>query len=497
MLRLDSTVVLQAVLGGAVATTQPQATVCASDHTSPSTYEGLAPVRTALNSTTDVTILSAPAASTIRDVDYLSIFNRDTASITVTIKYDQSGADTIILTTTIATLETLLYVHGIGWNVLTATGGIKTPGGTVTSVAFTATPSGVFDVSGSPIVTSGTIALSLDNQNANVVLAGPASGAATTPAFRALVVDDGLAYAADGRLTLTSATPVMVSDVTGSTSIFYALYTGNKIALYDGTSWVNTTFTELTNTTTDNTKNPAAVANNSNYDLFVWNDSGTIRLGRGPAWTSDTGRGTGAGTTELERIDGVLVNKIAITNGPSAQRGRYVGTVRSNGSATIDWNLGSVAANGGAAFLYVWNMYNRVLVSAFVGDSTNSWTTNSTTFRSSNNSTSNRVSFVAGQNEDFIFAINNGVANPVDAATASVGLGYDSTSTFIGSPGVQQVTTAVLPCVAMARTAPGLGFHFIQAVEASNGGVNVTGSTFYGDSGVTYIQSGIKVDWRA
>ena len=126
MIRLDSTVVLQAVLSGAIATTQPQATVCASDHTSPSTYVGLAPVRTALNSTTDVTILAAPSAGTIRDVDYLSVFNRDTASVTITIKYDATGTDTIITTFTLLTLETLLYIHGAGWATLASSGAVKT-----------------------------------------------------------------------------------------------------------------------------------------------------------------------------------------------------------------------------------------------------------------------------------------------------------------------------------------------------------------------------------
>ncbi len=62
--------------------------------------------------------------------------------------------------------------------------------GTVTSVGFTAVPASVFNVSGSPVTTSGTIALSMDNQNANIVLAGPSTGAAAAPAFRALVAAD-------------------------------------------------------------------------------------------------------------------------------------------------------------------------------------------------------------------------------------------------------------------------------------------------------------------
>jgi hypothetical protein len=60
--------------------------------------------------------------------------------------------------------------------------------GTVTSVGVSA-PS-ILSVSNSPITTTGTIALALSNQTANFVFSGPASGSATTPAFRALVADD-------------------------------------------------------------------------------------------------------------------------------------------------------------------------------------------------------------------------------------------------------------------------------------------------------------------
>ena len=62
--------------------------------------------------------------------------------------------------------------------------------GGVSSVGLSATPSSVFNVSGSPVTSSGTLALSMDNQSANVVLAGPTTGAAAAPAFRALVAAD-------------------------------------------------------------------------------------------------------------------------------------------------------------------------------------------------------------------------------------------------------------------------------------------------------------------
>lgn len=82
-----------------------------------------------------------------------------------------------------------------GWSVTSnawETGG--TGSGTVSSVAMTV-PS-ILAVSGSPITTTGTLALSLSTQSANRVLSGPTTGSAATPTFRSLVPPD---------LTLTSA----------------------------------------------------------------------------------------------------------------------------------------------------------------------------------------------------------------------------------------------------------------------------------------------------
>lgn len=62
-----------------------------------------------------------------------------------------------------------------------------TTSGTVTSVAITA-PS-IFSVAGSPITSSGTIALTLASQSANAIFAAP-NGSAGAPTFRALVAAD-------------------------------------------------------------------------------------------------------------------------------------------------------------------------------------------------------------------------------------------------------------------------------------------------------------------
>lgn len=61
--------------------------------------------------------------------------------------------------------------------------------GTVTSVGL-ALPVSVFSISGSPVTTTGTLTGAFINQTANTVFAGPTTGAAAAPAFRALVGAD-------------------------------------------------------------------------------------------------------------------------------------------------------------------------------------------------------------------------------------------------------------------------------------------------------------------
>jgi hypothetical protein len=60
--------------------------------------------------------------------------------------------------------------------------------GTVTSVGMTV-PS-IFNVSGSPVTTSGTLGLTLATQTSNTFLSGPSGGAASAPTFRAIVPAD-------------------------------------------------------------------------------------------------------------------------------------------------------------------------------------------------------------------------------------------------------------------------------------------------------------------
>src|SRR5229473_7313992 len=68
------------------------------------------------------------------------------------------------------------------------TGPTGSGSGTVTSVSVTA-PS-EFTATGNPITSSGAISINKNNQNANLVYAGPVSGGAAVPTFRSLALAD-------------------------------------------------------------------------------------------------------------------------------------------------------------------------------------------------------------------------------------------------------------------------------------------------------------------
>lgn len=78
----------------------------------------------------------------------------------------------------------LTFLRGDGTWAATGAGS-----GTVTSVAL-ALPTNIFDVSGSPVTSSGTLTATLDTQTANTIFSGPTTGAAAAPTFRGLVLAD-------------------------------------------------------------------------------------------------------------------------------------------------------------------------------------------------------------------------------------------------------------------------------------------------------------------
>lgn len=306
----------------------------------------------------------------------------------------------------------------------------------------------------------------------------------------ALAEDLSVPFTPQGRLTLQTAVPVMVTAQTAKTTIFYTSYIGNQIPIYDGTYWAATQITggEISVLTTDTTKSPAAIGVSKVNDWFIWNDAGTVRIGHGPDWTSDTVRSAG---TALVMVNGILLNNASITNGPAASRGTYVGTTRSNASSQFDWVFGSLASGGSNGFFGLWNTYNRVDIKSFCGDTTTQWNyAVVSTWRAANASNNMRHTFIRGLDEDGISGDFTTAGSIATAAIAAVGIGLDSTTAFSGATSFTASANGT-PMTAKYSGVPGLGVHFLQAIEFSTGAT----STFYGNVTV-YSQTGLHISLR-
>ena len=124
MIRLTSTNdVLELSLADAVASDELEIVVCFSDHTA-TNYIGDAQASLS-DGASDVEIVSAPDADTIRDIDFISVYNADSVPAVVTIKIDVSSVESVLGTWTLQPGDTLFYTHSGGWSVVGADGSTR------------------------------------------------------------------------------------------------------------------------------------------------------------------------------------------------------------------------------------------------------------------------------------------------------------------------------------------------------------------------------------
>jgi hypothetical protein len=284
-----------------------------------------------------------------------------------------------------------------------------------------------------------------------------------------------------GRLTLTSNTPVMTADASAQGTVYYAPYIGNSVPVYNGTTYIQQQYTQLSLTLDSNAAHTGYQQSGKLFDLFCALNGSTLVLGTGPAWTSSTARGTGAGTTQLQLLNGIWTNANALTlkydNTASTlsvpvNQATYVGTMyaTANGQTSMQFSP-AAAAGGGNPFLGLFNAYNKVRTTSVSQDNTQSWTYGTATWRSADNSTSNRVSFVDGLQQSQIMAqYSVGCkAGASGAGIPQIGIGLDSTSTVTPPVGFTynqaSQTNDNLESTPLVFIPPKLGFHFIQALE--------------------------------
>jgi hypothetical protein len=288
-----------------------------------------------------------------------------------------------------------------------------------------------------------------------------------------------------GYLTLVSGQPVINTDQVAATSVYYTPLTGNLVPIYDGTNVNMLPFSELTLTL-----NAAHLAGLI-YDLFVINDSGTLRLATGPAWTTSTSgagaRGTGAGTAELELVHGRPANKnsMAARNGGTtytvpAGQGLQVGIMRvagANGTVTCHVTSGQAREWG------IWNTYNRRRITLQVTDPTTSWTYNSATVRQSHADGNNFLRALTGLAEeqvDVTLTQRLGVSSAGGGNTAQIGIGINSASVTSGQIATVSISASgslQSTVTATAVVLPTIGSTDIYPLESSP---TATSDDFYG-----------------
>lgn len=303
-----------------------------------------------------------------------------------------------------------------------------------------------------------------------------------------------------GRLTPTSATPIIATGVTSGTAVYYTPYVGNLVPIYNGSSMIPTEFAELTLTLS------ASHALSTFYDVFVFSNSGVLTLATGPAWTTMTAgagsRGTGASTSELTRVKGLYVNAVSMTG----RNGATTYTIGANlatylGSIFIDGTAGQVTchtAYGQSRKWGVWNAYNRTPIILRAGDATASWTYTTATIRAANGASANSITVFSGLPEEiYDFAYSAKATNANAGPETRAGIGFNSTTAFSGYNGARFVTTNDLgtpdpPSIPTSNytAVPSIGMNTVTALEYSSASGT---TTWYG----TEANMLLTAKWRS
>lgn len=123
MIVLDATTKsLELVLAGAITTTQPTYVSAFVDVTTTAYTPGQSDGAT--NSTTGVTAVAAPAASTQRQVKLLTVYNGDTVAATVTVRYNNNATLRTLVKVALPVGYTLVYTDGEGFRVIDTNGAV-------------------------------------------------------------------------------------------------------------------------------------------------------------------------------------------------------------------------------------------------------------------------------------------------------------------------------------------------------------------------------------
>jgi metal-dependent amidase/aminoacylase/carboxypeptidase family protein len=217
--------------------------------------------------------------------------------------------------------------------------------------------------------------------------------------------------------------------------------------------------------------------------------SGTTYFGTGPTWNagagagSDTARGTGAASSELVALNGVLTNKNTMTLRFGSASGNTVSVPASQATllGTIRTTADGVTEDSFLKRL-VSNLNNACRREMLAVDTTDSWAYTTTSFRQANANTANQVVWVhcvAGRS--VVLDALSQASTSAGSANFAAGVGISST-TVNSAQRVEKNTAgtaATLSAKSYYNGYPGLGYR--EGTWLEFGGANMT---MYGDAGL-------------
>lgn len=260
-----------------------------------------------------------------------------------------------------------------------------------------------------------------------------------------------------GRLTTQSGEGLPTSDRTAQTTLYLTPWDGNRLLLWDGSNWKPHTFAELS-------LSLSGLSANTNYDVFIYDNSGTLTL-QAVAWTNSTTR-----ASAISRRNGVWVK--------SSDDRLLLGSFRT--TASTGQTEQSLTKQ------FVSNVYNRMSISLQRTDTTSAWNYASSDWRIARSISTNLVEFVLAlpqQSTQFTYTV---YSQPT-SSESWIGIGIDSTSapharnSVAISSYTHQLFTSLMPGHIAA------GYHYAAPLEKITG---VTPSVvYYGEStGLTLMQ---------
>lgn len=336
-----------------------------------------------------------------------------------------------------ATIQFLAFAANTGPTTVSVSGGAPIAIVNDTSAGPAALSGGEIGPSNAPMIT-------YDATNGEFHIVNPAAVSSTVGGNSPLISPQGYL----NLVGQASGDVVQTGDVVAAATVFYSPYNGNQIPIWNGSVFKSITFSELTATLTASGSPGSAI-----QDECVFSNNGVPTLVTGPSWSTVTAgngnRGTGAGSAQLTRLQGIWVNAVAIVayNGLSsfsisANQCTYVGSI------SVDTAAGQVSAYrtfGQSRKFGVWNAYNRQTIQMQAGDTTSTWVYNTSTTRPSNGNTANSITTFVGLPEEqieveFNQQVQGGSLTLTSQVIASwrIGIGWNSTTSYSGqsaSPG--------------------------------------------------------------